>query len=303
MRVFGPGGGHVVVVGVDGSPESVEAARFAAAEAELRGLELLVVHACTTGWDRGPSVSDVLPAAGRALVAEALSHVRLAPTTPVRRVVEAGSAVALLTAVSVDAAMVVLGQHQLDLAGGRPAGQVAPALGANARCPVVVVPAGWSRTAATGAHPGLRPVVVGVGGSSPAVALLQVAFEEAELRHASVLVLHASAGAGGTTSQRAESARDLAETMAGQHHDHPDVALDYRVVPAPTLTAWVDASSRASLMVLGRPRSPRGHRSWQHSVARAMLHQARCPLVVVPARTRVAPPDDRPRRGTPVLVS
>jgi nucleotide-binding universal stress UspA family protein len=307
MRVFEPGGAHQVVVGVDGSPESVEAARFAAHEAAIRGLELLVVHACVTGSGRsrrGVAVADGRPATGQALVDEALSHVRVAPKTKVRTVVEAASAGALLRAVSDDAALLVLGQHQFDLATGRLTGQVARAVGASARCPVVVVPAGWTRTVAGSAHLGPRPIVVAVGGRSSGTAVLQVAFEEAELRQASVLILHASTRADLGTSQGAASARNLAEIVAGQHQDHPDVSIDYRVVPAPSVLAWVDASSRASLMVLGRPQSPCGYRSWQHSVARAMLHQARCPLVVVPARTRSASAAGRPLRGTPsVLVS
>jgi nucleotide-binding universal stress UspA family protein len=296
----------VVLVGVDGSPESVEAARFAAVEAAIRGLDLLVVHAGVTGSGRSRrdgAGTGAHPATGQALVDDVLSHVRVAPATVVRTVVEAAPAAALLTALSGDAALLVLGQHHFQLSDRRLGGQVAPAVGASARCPLVVVPAGWTRTVAVSAHLGPRPVVVGVGGTSAADAVLQIAYEEAELRRAPVLILHTATGAGPATSERAASMRNLAQIVAGQHQDHPDVAIDYRIVPAATMTAWVDASSRASLMVLGRPRSPRGHRSWQHSVARAMLHQTRCPLVVVPADARSAAADDRPRRGTPVLVS
>lgn len=305
MRVSGPGGALQVVVGVDGSPEGVEAARFAADEAAIRGLELLVVHACPPGAARSlrdVGATDARRAHGLGLVDEVLSHVRVAPRTVVRTIVEAAPAAALLTAVSGDAALLVLGQHQLNLANGRLAGQVAPAVGASARCPVVVVPAGWTRIVASSAHLGPRPVVVGVSGRSSATSVLEVAFEEAELRRASVLILHASTGAAVTTGEGTPSERTLAEIVAGQNQDHPDVAIDYRFVPATSVLAWVDASSRASLMVLGRPRSPRGFRSWQHSVARAMLHQTRCPLVVVPASTRSAPADDRLELGTPVLV-
>lgn len=293
------------MVGVDGSPESVEAARFASQEAAVRGLELLVVHGCPPGSARtmrDVAAADARRASGQALVDEVLSHVPVAPRTLVRTIVEAAPAAELLTAVSGDAALLVLGQHRFDPADGRLAGQVAPAVGASARCPVVVVPSGWTRTVAATAHLGALPIVVGVGGRSPATSVLEVAFEEAELRQTPVLVLHASNGAGRVTGDRVAGVRTMAEIVAGQQAAHPDVAVDYRVVPDATLQAWVDASARASLMVLGRPRSPHGHRSWQHSVAHAMLHQARCPLVVVPASTRSAPADDHPRLGTPVLV-
>jgi nucleotide-binding universal stress UspA family protein len=295
----------VVVVGVDGSPASVEAARFAADEAAVRGLALVVVHAGARGVDQRPrdvAAAGALTAAGQALVDGTLSQVRVAPTTTVRTVVEAGPVAALLTAVSSDAVMVVLGQHRPDLADGRPAGHVAPELGARARCPVVVVPAGWTRTLARDARLARRPVVVGVGGTGSAAAVLEVAHEEAELRGESVLVLHVSTRAGPTSSRQAASARHLAQVMADQHRGHPDVAIDYRVVPGGTLLAWVDASARASLLVLGRPGSARGDRAWKQSVARALLHQTRCPLVVVPAVTRTVP-EDRLRRGAPALVS
>jgi nucleotide-binding universal stress UspA family protein len=81
------------------------------------------------------------------------------------------------------------------------------------------------------------------------------------------------------------------------------VAVDYRLVPGDSVLALVDVSSRARLMVLGRPRQRRGQRSWHHSVARAMLHQAWCPLVVVPPPSLTAPSTERPPAGAPVLVS
>ena len=305
MRDLGAAGRRRAVVGVDGSPESVEAARYAADEAAARGLDLLLVHACALGVAHavreGPA-TDARRAVGQTLVDQVLSQVVVAPRTRVFTIVEIAPAAVLLTAVAGGAVLLVLGQHHLDLADGHLAGHVAPAVAASARCPVVVVPAGWSRTVASSAHLGPRPIVVGVSGTWSATAVLELAFEEAELRRATVLILHASTGHEPPPSRGGATARTMAEVVAGQNQDHPDIAISYRFMPLATITAWVEASSRASLMVLGRSRSPRGRRSWQHSVARAMLHQSRCPLVVVPPAPGPDPAAEVPRTGRQVLV-
>jgi nucleotide-binding universal stress UspA family protein len=299
-------GPRLVVVGVDGSPGSVEAAQFAADEAALRRLDLLVVHAVTPGSGRtvrGVRDADGVAerrARGQVLLDDALSRVRVAPRTMVHKIVEAAPAGALLSAWTGGAALLVLGQHQFDLNDGRVAGQVAPTVVANARCPVVVVPADWTRTVVRTAHLGVRPVVVGVGGRGSATAALRLAYEEAELRRAPVVILHASTRAGPAIDGRAAREGTMAEVAASRDHEHPDVATNYRIVPVATISTWVDATSGASLMILGRPFSLRGRRSWKHSVAHAMLHQARCPLVVVPPSAPWAV--DSPSAGIGALV-
>ncbi len=180
MRDLGAAGRRRAVVGVDGSPESVEAARYAADEAAARGLDLLVVHACALGVahsvPEGPA-TDARRAVGQALVADVLAHVPVAPRTRVFTIVEVAPAAVLLTAVAGGAALLVLGQHQLDPADGHLSGHVAPEVAASARCPVVVVPAGWRRTVAGRAHLGSRSIVVGVSGTWSATAVLELALE------------------------------------------------------------------------------------------------------------------------------
>jgi len=290
MQMSGPGGARRAVVGVDGSPESGEAARVAAEEAAFRALELVVVHACVPASRR--SLQDVAAAeaasraAGQVLVDEVLAQVEVPPTITVRTVVEVGPVAALLTAVAADEALLVLGQHGLDPADGRWTGQVAPTVAGNVACPVVVVPAGWSRTLAGDARPASRPIVVGVGGKGSAALVLRVAYDEAELRRASLMIFHASTGNGLSAADRATTEHDVAEIVTDRHRDLPEVAVDYRFEPRATLAAWVEASSRARLLVLGRPQGPGGHRAWQYGLVRAMLQHARCPLLVVPSVLR-----------------
>ncbi|MBB3327231.1 universal stress protein [Microlunatus antarcticus] len=300
--MVGRAGPRHVVVGVDGSPESVEATRYAAHEAALRGLELMVGHAYRPGASPDGQDAHERRSTGQALVDEVLSHVAVAPTTVVHTVVEGTSTTGLLTALAAEATLLVLGRHHFDVADGDLAGSVASEVAAGARCTVVVVPAGWKSTVTRSAHLGLRPVVVGMSETTSATSVLQLAFDEAELRRASVLVLHASTPVEARTLRRAATRRTAAELVAGQSQDHPDVAVDYRFVAVQTVPALVDVSARASLLVLGRPPVHHGRRPWRHSVARAMLHQSRCPLVIVPPGPEPTRSDGRSATGAPVLV-
>jgi nucleotide-binding universal stress UspA family protein len=307
MQMAETGNAETVVVGIDGSPESVEAARFAAEEAAARGLELLVVHACTPLSHQSPeNVADAEAsgrAAGQRLVDEVLSHIHVASTTVVDTVVEVAPVSPLLAALAVDAALLVLGQHQPDLVAGRLTGQVSAAVAGNVACPVVVVPDGWTQTSAGTAHLRPRPVVVSVRGEGPSTSVLRVAYDEARLRRAPLLIFHASTGAASPAEERAVTERNVAEIVAGQHHDDPVVAVEYRFVPDANFVAWVEASSSARLMVLGRPQSSHERRAWQYSLARAMLQRARCPLVVVPPSPELAHEVAPDQLGTPALVS
>jgi nucleotide-binding universal stress UspA family protein len=271
-------GPRLVVVGIDGSSASLEAAGFAAGEATARRLDLLVVHAVSPDPGRIPygagRAADVAArrADARRLVDQALARVAVAPPTVVHRVVEAAPAGALLAAWTRAAALLVLGQPRADPGAGRLAEQVVT----NARCPVAVVPADGGRSVRSTAHLGPRSVVVGLGRPGSAAPLLRLAHEEAGLRGLPLLILLASTNAHGVAEGGA-----VAEIVAGLRHDHPDVKTDFQLLPGETVESWVDLTSRADLLVLGRTFSLRGRRSSSHSLARALLHQARCPLVVV----------------------
>jgi nucleotide-binding universal stress UspA family protein len=147
MNVHGP---HRVVVGVDGSPNSVAALRFAAEEARLRHAELHVVHA----WNYnpappafapmpsvGPSVAEQEEAAGRvvaACVAEALGDDT--DVTVVETVVNAPAAEALRDAATGADLLVVGARGHAGLL-GVVLGSIAVTVVKHAPCAVVVVPA------------------------------------------------------------------------------------------------------------------------------------------------------------------
>lgn len=138
-----------VVVGVDGSPASDAAVRFAARAAAERGIGLVLVHAWqaapASGFDALPISQDVVDAqesAARGVLAESVRLARAeAPGLVVEHVLAAGSPSMLLGQESEHASLVVVGAHGHAGVSGQVVGSVTRACLDAVRCPVVVVPA------------------------------------------------------------------------------------------------------------------------------------------------------------------
>jgi nucleotide-binding universal stress UspA family protein len=273
------GATRVVAVGVDGTGEALEAARYAAAVARDRGWDLMVVHGPVLRAGSAGYPAPVLVGCrsdAEMLVDAVVDGLQLGPRTVVSRVISPSGPVAALLGVAAEVSLLVLGRHHFNLADQLLTGRVAPAVAARAPCPVVVVPQGWSRHRGTGG-----PVVVALDGETRAEPALRLAFEEAERRRSAVVGLHAVPLRADGSSLRLEQAW-LAELLAGARQDHPDVPVRTVLVPGDPAERIIEGSIRAELMVVGRPH--RGHRlgSWSRSVARAVLDRSFCPLVVAP---------------------
>jgi nucleotide-binding universal stress UspA family protein len=134
-----------VVVGVDGSGPSIEALRFAAAEARLRGASLRVVHGFTipiTGsWTAGAVVdAEPFEQAARNLVEEAITAVGSdLEGLVVERVVEVGGAVSVLLDHASRDDLVVVGSRGHGGFKGLLLGSVSQQVATHAPCPVVIV--------------------------------------------------------------------------------------------------------------------------------------------------------------------
>jgi nucleotide-binding universal stress UspA family protein len=151
MALQAPGGR--ILVGVDGSPASIAAARWAAAEAQLRGMWLHVVYV----RDRGASPASYAPlsaAAGTddrtareaALTATVREAVGPGAWPAVRLELVDGLPVRVLLDRAAGAAMLVLGCTRSAGMAGAPVGKPGPPIGPVARdclrgapCPVVIV--------------------------------------------------------------------------------------------------------------------------------------------------------------------
>ncbi|GFZ88551.1 universal stress protein [Nesterenkonia alkaliphila] len=155
-----------VVVGVDGSEQSLRAAHWAAAEAHRRELGLTVVTAysipafAASSMDGGYAMMDdsSLRAGAEKVMEEAKQFLRDYPGEVTYRI-ESGDPTAVLLEYSESAEVLVVGSRGRGGFFGRLLGSVSSALPAHAKCPTVLVPLKFSSkeenavTTATGAIP------------------------------------------------------------------------------------------------------------------------------------------------------
>ncbi|HEY6748039.1 MAG TPA: universal stress protein [Mycobacteriales bacterium] len=139
-----------MVVGVDGTPRSIGALRWAAEEAAHRGTGLWAVHACQPEPAVAPyaPVHPVRPGPDEVVGTETehlADLVRMAlgdrPGVPVRQICKPASAIRTLLAYGHGASMLVLATST-DLATGVGLGSTALACVRNPPCPVVILPDG-----------------------------------------------------------------------------------------------------------------------------------------------------------------
>jgi nucleotide-binding universal stress UspA family protein len=131
---------HRIVVGVDGSPASMQALSWAVGEALLRSATLEVVHA---DWARQQALEALAPgmlSTAHSVLDRAIEAVRaLAPSVPVIRRLTDPPAAEALVEVSDGAEMLVVGSRGLSGLKELALGSVSIACAHHARCPVVIV--------------------------------------------------------------------------------------------------------------------------------------------------------------------
>ncbi|MQA96913.1 MAG: universal stress protein [Streptosporangiales bacterium] len=283
-----------ILVGVDGSEQSVRALDWAVAEARLRGtsaLELLfavgvpALDLPLTGWYE--------QAAGHArdVLAENAERIRGLGLTVETTVVPEVAAPALINRAE-QAALTVVGLRGRGGFPGLRIGSVAYQVAAHAPGPVAVIGP---------EQPNGRPeseVVCGIDGSDQAQGAIAAAMEAASLRGRPLRVVHAwrhpsALGPGDMLSlvydvrlEQQEQEAQLAEAMAGWSAKYPDVRVITEVLHDSPVRALTEASAGSELLVVG----PRGRRGFPllalGSVAHGVLHHASCPVLI--ARRRPA---------------
>ncbi|WP_156724899.1 universal stress protein [Streptomyces apocyni] len=286
---------RAVTVGVDGSPESLAAADWAAGEASLRGVPLRIVHAWLWQPLDVPIVQDheTQAKAARAVLREAEIHVTdRHPGLSVTSAVVTDTAVSALLAEAERCEMLVLGSRGHGALVGFLLGSCGQQVIAAATRPVVSVRARDKDAP----KPERGEVVVGQQGTpEDSGAVLGFAFEAAAARGAAVRAVRAwsppplyaySPGylrlvdeAGGLEPFEKKA---LAEALAPWRKRFPDVSVTEHVEIGSAGQVLLSAAPRARLLVVGRRvrRSPVGPRIG--SVAHAALHHATCPVAVVP---------------------
>jgi len=283
--------GTAVVVGVDGSPRSLETVEVAVAEAARRRRPLRIVH--VLDWPKlpvslPPGVTETSPEVLREEACGYLSEAvgiagKVAPDVPASTELVTGRPALVLTERSRRTDLLVVGERGM---GGLLFGSVATHLVSHAVCPVLIV-RGEARS--TG------PVVVGVDGSAESTRALDFAIEEASLRDTALVALHAWTGSDWTELDRdlataheywagdAQERRVLAEALAGAGDRYPDVPVRRQVVRGSAGSLLSEWSHTAQLVVVG----DRGFGGLAGllfgSVSQHLRFHAECPTTVVRA--------------------
>jgi nucleotide-binding universal stress UspA family protein len=287
-----------VVAGTDGSEESLRAVDWAAREAVLRGLPLRIVSAAAllprmaerqreavSGLD---TVSDTLRKnRERALAAAAERAAAVAPDLLLDVDVLDGAPSTALVEAGSGAAMLVVGARGIGAFTALILGSVSQYVSAHAPCPVVVV-----REETTAAH---RQVGVGIGDPARSAAALAFAFEEASLRKASLIAVHAwdvpsgqigpalwDLATPGRPALEREAAEQMDSLLADWQGKYPDVQVSHDFVHAHPGRALVGLSARADLVVLGR-HTTHGVLPGPGAVRHAVLSHAHGPVVTIPS--------------------
>ena len=271
-----------VITGTDGSQESLRAAEWAAREAALRGapLRIVAIPVLPPRMSPNPATRDTVAglvehSMSRALAAAAQQAAALEPDLEIETQLLAGAPAEVLVAAGRDASMLVLGSRG---AGGFSAmilGSVSRYVATHAPVPVVVV-----REETRAAH---REIVVGVRDPAHAAAALGFAFEEAALRKARLLAMHAwSWSAPGHTEVPAEENSRLESAVNTWREKFPEVDARWEVMHAHPGRVLAGSSARADLVVLGRHAPDDAHAPGVGSVTHAVLGHAHGPVVSVP---------------------
>ena len=285
-----------IVAGTDGSEESLRAVDWAAREAVLRGAPLRIVSAAAlpprmmsrAGAGDYDTVTDVImKERDRALAAGAERAAKTAPGLLIDTDSLSGAPAEAVTDSGAGALMLVLGSRGIGAFTALVLGSVSRYAASHASCPVVAV-----RDEPPDAH---RLVGVGVGHPDECGDALAFAFEEASVRGASLLALHAwhtpqteisRAGdtftAPGTQAAAAGAARHLEGVLDSCRAKYPDVPVSQEVVHGHPARALIGLSARADLVVMGR-RAKHPGRPGPGSVRHAVLSHAHGPVVTVPS--------------------
>lgn len=287
---------NTVLVGVDGSPASDDAIRWAAATASGHGLNLHLAHALN--FAHQGSGDAFINTAEVFEWAEAEAKTLLERAVEVAHTVNADlkvstqlattSGAGWLIELSEQVRMLVLGASGVGRTGETLLGSMPIAVASHGHCPVVVVRGQLGETV-----PDPRPVVVGVDGTAVSERAVDAAFEEAAARHVPLVAVHvwsdmktgtfAEAVSAATSPQefdKSEHAR-LAELLASWQARYPDVQVQREVYvdgPRAHLLAW---SEKAQLVVVGS----RGRGGFKGlllgSTSNALVRDAHCPVMVV----------------------
>lgn len=302
-----------VLVGVDGSTNSVYALDYAAAEARLMQRELEIIYVGIV-WSEGSLLDGLeklvrpvraMEEFGERLLDRARNRIRRRyPDVRCHTRYQTGRPVDVLLDRTEGAAALVVGRHGAGASGvGTFVGSVATRVAAAADCPVFVVGARGTATAR-------GPILVAVDGSDSSAAALRFALEEAARRETEVRtvtayqwpalsaptdpdlirMLDASTRQHATTTAR-DTLADARTAVGGGLVVDSTPAVEQEVVRDHPVTAIVHRAREAQLVVLGSHGRGPVQRWLLGSVSARVLDGTETPVVIIGPRVAVEPTD------------
>jgi nucleotide-binding universal stress UspA family protein len=293
-----------VVVGIDGTEQSIGALRWAAREARRRGCSVRMVTAYSppvfsgSGFDTGYAMVDeaTLARGVEEMLEHAAEQIR-GVAVPLRATLETGDPSGALLELSRTAELLVLGSRGRGGLLGRLLGTVSTAVPAHAKCPTGVVPLPWAREHL---HPEEIPdtralvdrVVVGSDGSDQARAAMLDAAEQARLLGVPLHVICALPPVSGalawmpTPVDFERMVEDVSRALQGGvdwlRSWFPDLEIGSELAEGTPVQVLVEQTRRNNLVVLGT----RGRGGFAGmllgSTSQGVLHNAVGPVLIVP---------------------
>ncbi|WP_020576630.1 universal stress protein [Actinopolymorpha alba] len=279
-----------LVVGVDGSENSLRALDWAVEEAARRDSPVRMVYAFELAGRRTlarpQSNMAEMYAEGTEVFAAARAHLgdRRGASFVVGTALHEGRPSQVLIDLTTRAQMCVVGRRGRSRLASFVLGSTSMALAVRLRIPLVVVPPEWRPD-----DGGTSPVLVGLDPRSHSEAALAFAFDAAGVRAAPLVVVSAwdlpspdafgpDAAEGAISRRQVEFCRMLAATLTPWREKYPKVDVSTVCERAHPVSALTERSAGASLLVLGGHGDPTPLRG---AIARGVLRRASCPVALV----------------------
>jgi len=287
---------NVVVVGVAGAGDNTAALRFAVHYAQRHGSTIRLIHALhqllppstpsplLTGSDL-KSLADRFVADAAAEVADIAKDmgVSVETTTFVAR----GRPSRVLAAFGADARLLVVEHRSVGRLTRVFTGSTAARLAARAAAPVVSVPSHW--------RPASKPgrVTVGIHENGARREVLAAAFETAADLKAKLHVMHAwriDSMYADLIEQKVDeawkgrAAENLRAQVEGVQADYPSVEYELEVLHSWPEEALMRVAETSDMLVVGRQGSAAVEPEYLGHLARMLIREAPCPVLVVPPR-------------------